>query len=185
MLTPLASPCPQMAPIVLRQCCCHRLSETISGQSTDLLELCSQLFRVLFSIQWHRVVCRWWQSCKRLRLAETTRRTKIDSQTIRVVPEMTAEWEETVKKCIEQAESQNDNLAGDKELCPLKQSAEAGIKTRLKEYAATLQKMTPEQENSYQSMKWTSAKAQFRQDWATEQYALAKKSWVEKQSCRC
>ena len=97
-------------------------------------------------------------------------------------PEMIAEWEETVKKYAEQAESQNDNLAEDKELCALKQSAEAGIKTRSKEYAAMLRKMTPEQENAYQSTKGTSAKAQFRLDWAKEQYALAKKSRVEKQS---
>ena len=97
-------------------------------------------------------------------------------------PEMIADWEETVKKYAEQAESQNDNLAEDKELCALKQSAEAGIKTRSKEYAAMLRKMTPEQENAYQSTKGTSAKAQFRLDWAKEQYALAKKSRVEKQS---
>ena len=97
-------------------------------------------------------------------------------------PEMIAGWEETVKKYTEQAESQNDNLAEDMELCALKQSAEAGIKTRSKEYAAVLRKMTPEQENAYQSTKGTSAKAQFRQDWAKEQYALAKKSRVEKQS---
>ena len=90
-------------------------------------------------------------------------------------PEMIAEWEETAKKYAEQAESQNDNLAEDKELCALKQSAEAGIKTRSKE-------MTPEQENAYQSTKGKTAKAQFRQDWAKEQYALTKKSRVEKQS---
>ena len=41
-------------------------------------------------------------------------------------PEMIAEWEETVKKYTEQAESQNVNLAEDKNLCALKQSAEAG-----------------------------------------------------------
>ena len=97
-------------------------------------------------------------------------------------PEMIAEWEETVKKHAEQAESQNDNRAEDKELCALKQSAEAGIKTRSKEYAAMLRKMTPEQENAYQSTKGTSAKGEFRLDWAKEQYALAKKSRVEKQS---
>ena len=66
--------------------------------------------------------------------------------------------------------------------CALNQSAEAGIKTRSKEYAAMLRKMTPEQEKAYKSTKGTSAKAQFRQDWAKEQYALAKKSRVEKQS---
>ena len=78
--------------------------------------------------------------------------------------------------------AKNDNLAEDKELCALTQSAEARIKTRSKEYAAMLRKITPEQENAYQSTKGSSAKAQFRQDWAKEQYALAKKSRVEKQS---
>ena len=66
---------------------------------------------------------------------------------------MIAEWEETVKKYAEQAESQNNNLAEDKELCALKQSVEAGIKTRSKEYAAMLRKMTPEQEKAFQSTK--------------------------------
>ena len=97
------------------------------------------------------------------------------------VSEMIAEWGETIKKYAKQAESQNDSLAENKELCALKQSAEARIKTHSKEYAAMLRK-TPEQENAYQSTKGTSAKAQFRQDWAKEQYALAKKSRVEKQS---
>ena len=60
--------------------------------------------------------------------------------------------------------------------CALKQSAEAGIKTRSKEYAAMVRKMTPDQENA--------SHAQFRQDRAKEQYALAKKSRVEKQSCK-
>ena len=99
-------------------------------------------------------------------------------------PEMIAEWEETVKKYTEQAESQNDNLAEDKALCALKQSAEAGIKTRSKEYAAMLRKMTLEQESAYQSTTGTSAKAQFRQDWAKEQDVLTKKSRVEKQSSK-
>ena len=45
-----------------------------------------------------------------------------------------------------------------------------------------LRKMTPEQDNAYQYTKRTSAKAQFRLHWAKEQYALAKKSRVEKQS---
>ena len=93
-------------------------------------------------------------------------------------PRTIAEWDETVNKYTEQTEPQNDSLAEDKELCALKQSAEAGIKTRSKEYASMLRKMTPEQE----STKGTGAKAQFRQDWAKEQYALAKKSRVEKQS---
>ena len=95
---------------------------------------------------------------------------------------MIAEWEETVKKYTEHAEPQNDNLAEDKELCALKQSAEAGIKTQSKECAAMLRNMTPEQENAYQSTKKASAKAQFRQDWAKEPYVLAKKSRVKKQS---
>ena len=56
-------------------------------------------------------------------------------------PEMIAEWAEPIKKYTEQAESQNDNLAEDKELCALKQSAEVGIKTRSKEYAAMLRKI--------------------------------------------
>ena len=68
-------------------------------------------------------------------------------------PEMITEWEETVNKYRDQADAQNENLAEDKELCALKQSAKAGIKTRSKEYAAMLQKMTPDQENAHQSRK--------------------------------
>ena len=66
---------------------------------------------------------------------------------------MITEWEETVNKYRVRAEAQNENLAEDKELCALKSSAEAGIRTRSKEYAAMLRRMTPEQENAYQSTK--------------------------------
>ena len=133
---------------------------------------------MLFSIQWHRVV----SLVAKLQAASTcgdeaTHQDRFTNDP-HGFPEVIAEWEETVKKYTEQAESQNDNLAEDKELCALKQSAEAGIKTRSKEHAAMLRKMTPEQE----STKGTGAKAQFRQDWAKVQCALAKKSRVEKQS---
>ena len=95
---------------------------------------------------------------------------------------MVAEWEVTGNKDRDQTESQNENLAEDKELCALKQCAEVGNKTRSTEYAAVLRKMTAAQENAYQSTTGTSAKGQCRQYWDKEQCSLVKESSVEKQS---
>ena len=52
-------------------------TETVLGQSTDLLKLCSTIVS--------SAVLRLLAQSKRLRLAETKRRTKIDSQTVRMV----------------------------------------------------------------------------------------------------
>ena len=157
----------------------HQLSETILGQSTDLFKV---VFTIVLSAVLHPMAQSGVSLVAKLQAASTcgdeaTHQDRLTNDP-HGFPEMIAEWEETVKKHTEQAESQNDSLAKDK----LKQSAEARINTRSKEYAVMLRKMTPEQENAYQSTKKTSAKAQFRHDWAKEQYALAKKSRVEKQS---